>query len=199
MVGDAEQYRELMELYRDYSDGELVELSRKMADLTDTAQNALRGELSRRGLKAAAAEEAVEARVLTDEDLADMRSYAELAPAECIFDFETERAASAAYYALMGEGIEAIVVSPDGKKFDGRGPRVVVKPKDAARAAEILSGASADQLIETQAEMAPEFDLPRCPACGGEETVLDSVDPVNQWRCEDCGKTWLEEVVSAGS
>jgi hypothetical protein len=198
MVGDAEQYRELMELYRSYADGELVELSRKMADLTDTAQDVLKGELSRRGLKAAAAEEPVEARVLTEEDLADMRSYAELAPAECIFDFETERAASAAYYALTREGIEAIVVSPSGRP-DDRGPRVVVKPNDAARAAEFLSGASADQLIDTQAEeMAPEFDLPRCPACGGEETVLDSVDPVNQWRCEDCGKTWLEEAVSAG-
>jgi hypothetical protein len=199
MVGDAEQYRELMELYRSYGDEELVELSRKMADLTDTAQDALKGELSRRGLKAAAVAEPVEARVLTEEDLADMRSYAEMAPVECIFDFETERAASAAYYALAGEGIEAIVVSPGGKRPDDRGPRVVVKPKDAARAAEILSGASADQLVETRAEeMAAEFDLPRCPACGGEETVLESVDPVNQWRCEDCGKTWLEEAVSAG-
>jgi hypothetical protein len=197
MVGDAEQFRELMELYRSYADGELVELSAKMADLTDTAQEALKGELSRRGLKAIPAEEPVKERVLTEEDLADMRRYAEMAPAECTFDFETERAAAAAYYALRGDGIEAIVVSPGGKGFDNRGPRVVVKPKDAARAAEILSGASADQLVETRWEDAAAFDVPRCPGCGGEETVLESVDPVNQWRCENCGKTWLEEAVSA--
>ena len=38
--------------------------------------------------------------------------------------------------------------------------------------------------------------MPRCPACGGEETLLESVDPVNQWRCDGCGHTWLEESVS---
>ena len=53
--------------------------------------------------------------MLSEDDLTDMRTYAELAPAECIFDFENERAASAAYYALADEGIDAIVVSGGGR------------------------------------------------------------------------------------
>ena len=127
-----------------------------------------------------------------------MRSYATTAPDECIFDFEDERTAAAAYYALRSAGIEAVVVSAGAMvSADGvtenRGPRVVVTPKDAERAAALLSQPSTDALKGEPEETPEEFRLPRCPACGGEETLLESVDPVNQWRCDDCGHTWLEE------
>jgi hypothetical protein len=196
MIGDAAQYQELVTLYGSYGDNELVELGRGMADLTEMAQEALKGELTRRGLKIVPAGEPVEARVLSEDDLSDMRAYAESAPAECIFDFENERGVTAAYYALTAEGIEAIVVS-GGARADKRGPRVVVTPKDAARAAAILSQPSAEELKTEAEEAFAGFDLPRCPACGGAETLLESVDPVNQWRCDNCGHTWLEESVSS--
>jgi hypothetical protein len=196
MIGDAEQYQELVALYGTYGDEELKVLGRDMSDLTATAQEVLQGEIRRRGLKITPAGVPVEDRVLTDEDLLDMRAYAELAPAECIFGFEDERAASAAYYALTGEGIEAIVVSAESRRFDDRGPRVVVTPKDAERAAAILSQPSTDELRAEKEEAPAEFDLPCCPACGGEETLLESVDPVNQWRCDDCGKVWVEDAAS---
>ncbi len=125
----------------------------------------------------------------------DMRAYAASAPAECIFDFDDERAVQAAYYALRRAEIEAIVISADA----GRGPRVVVTPKDAERAAEILLEPSPDELKAEPEEVAAEFSVPRCPACGGEEMLLESVDPVNEWRCDECGHTWLEESVSSGS
>jgi len=192
MIGDAAQYQELVTLYGSYGDDELVALGRGIADLTEMAQEALKGELTRRGLKIAPAGERAEVRILTDDDLRDMRTYAESAPAECIFDFENERAVTAAYYALTAEGIEAIVVS-GGARPDKQGPRVVVTPKDAERAAAILSQPSAEELKE---EAFAGFDLPKCPACGGAETLLESVDPVNQWRCDGCGHTWLEESVS---
>jgi hypothetical protein len=195
MIGDAGQYQELVTLYGSYGDDELIEMGRGMADLTETAQEALKRELTRRGLKIAAGE-SVETRVLTEDDLADMRAYAESAPAECIFDFEDERAVTAAYYALSAEGIEAIVVS-GGTRPDRRGPRVVVASKDAERAAAILSRPSTAGLKAEMEEAFAGFDLPKCPACGGAETLLESVDPVNQWRCDHCGHSWLEESVSA--
>jgi hypothetical protein len=195
MIGDAAQYQELAALYRSYGDEELLALGRGIVDLTEMAQKALKGELTRRGLEIAPAGETV-ARVISDEELADMRSYAELAPEECIFDFDDERAAAAAYYALAREGIEAIVVSPTNSKSDNRGPRVVVKPNDAERAATILSEPSTNKLIAETDETPAEFDMPRCPSCGGEETLPESIDPVNQWRCDGCGHTWLEESVS---
>jgi hypothetical protein len=196
MIGDAAQYQELVTLYGSYGDEELVELGRGMTDLTEMAQEALKGELTRRGLKIAPAREPVEARVLSEDDLSDMRSYAESAPAECIFDFEDERTVTAAYYVLTGEGIEAIVVS-GGARSDRRGPRVVVTPKDAERAAAILSRPSAKELKAETEETFEGFNLPQCPMCGGAETLLESVDPVNQWRCDQCGHTWLEESVSS--
>ena len=195
MIGDAAQYQDLVTLYGTYGDGELIELGRGMGDLTEMAQEALKGELSRRGLKITHVAP-VEVRVLTEEDLADMRTYAESAPAECIFDFDTDNAASAAYYALTREGIDAIVLSQSRAKFDNRGPSVVVTPKDAERAAAILSQPAADQLRSEAEEVPEEFALPHCPICGSEETLLESVDPVNQWRCDHCGHTWLEETAS---
>jgi hypothetical protein len=196
MIGDAAQHQELVTLYGSYGDEELVALGRGMADLTEMAQEALKGELARRGLKIAPVAERVETRVLSEDDLADMRSYAESAPAECIFDFESERAVTAAYYALAAEGIEAIVVS-GGARPDKRGPRVVVTPKDAERAAEILAQPSGEQLEAQKEEAFSGFDLPKCPACGRAETLLESVDPVNQWRCDNCDHTWLEESISS--
>jgi hypothetical protein len=196
MIGDAAQYQELVTLYGSYGDDELVELGRGIADLTAMAQEALKGELTRRGLKIAAAKEPAEARVLSEDDLSDMRAYAASAPAECIFDFEDERAVTAAYYALTEEGIEAIVVS-GGARPDRRGPRVVVTPQDAERAAAILTRPSSQQLKAETEEAFEGFALPQCPACGGAETLLESVDPVNQWRCDHCGHTWLEESVSS--
>lgn len=196
MIGDETQYQELVALYGSYGDDELIRLGRGVDDLTETAREALQGELTRRGLKLAPTGKATEARALTEDDLEDMRSYAESAPSECIFDFEDERAASAAYYTLTDAGIEAIVVSPSGSKPDSRGPRVVVTPKDAERAATVLSQPSPDDLKADTEDVPEEFALPHCPSCGGDETLLESVDPVNEWRCDDCGHTWLEETVS---
>lgn len=37
-----------------------------------------------------------------------------------------------------------------------------------------------------------EYKLPACPGCGGESPTLESVDPVNCWLCESCGKRWSD-------
>ena len=44
---------------------------------------------------------------------------------------------------------------------------------------------------ELRAEI-PEFVEPRCPRCGSEDVVLESVDPENTWRCEQCEAEWAE-------
>src|ERR1700761_4912174 len=139
MIGDAAQYQELMTLYASYSDGELLALARGMSDLTEMAQEALQGEISRRGLKVSAAPERSETRVLSEDDLADLRAFAALAPAECVFEYEDGRGASAASLALQDAGIQSVVLREDGSRMDVRGPRVVVAPEDAEEAAQILS------------------------------------------------------------
>jgi hypothetical protein len=195
MIGDAEQYRELTALYSSYGDDELVALGRTIADLTEAAQEALRGELGRRRLTAAPVREEAASRVLSEDDLANLRAYAAMAPAECVFEFEDGYGASAAYLALGEAGVESVVLTQDGAG-GLRGPRVVVAPEDAQRATVILSQPLAER-FRTEAEVAPEeFDVPACPICGSHETLLDAVDPVNEWRCDDCDHTWLEDAAS---
>jgi hypothetical protein len=193
MIGDAAQYQELVKLYSTYGDEELIALGRGMADLTEMAQEALKGEIARRRLTITEAAEPDEAHALSEDELANLRAYAALAPAECIFEFGDTHGASAAYRALAEEGIESVVLSVDGSRLDQHGPRVVVAPGDARRAEAILSQPLAERFRSEAEEEAPaEFDLPACPACGGGETLLESVDPVNRWRCDDCGHSWLE-------
>jgi hypothetical protein len=195
MIGDAAQYQELMTLYASYSDGELVALARGMSDLTEMAQEALRGEISRRGLKISA--ERPEARVLSEDDLADLRAFAALAPAECVFEYEDGQGASAASLALREAEIESVVLQQDGSRMDVRGTRVVVAPEDAEEAAMVLSQPLAERFRREVEESVPEeFAVPKCPKCGSQETLLEAVEPANQWHCDDCGHDWLEDDVS---
>jgi hypothetical protein len=197
MIGDAAQYQELMTLYSSYGDEELLALARGMSDLTEMAQQALRGEISRRGLKATSSPERAEPRVLSEDDLADLRAFAALAPAECVFEYEDGQGASAASLALQEAGIQSIVLREDGSRMDVRGTRVVVAPEDAEEAAMVLSQPLAERFRREVEEAVPEeFDVPQCPKCGGNETLLEAVDPANQWHCDDCGHDWLEEDVS---
>lgn len=192
-MADAAQYRELVALYGTYGDRELIELGRGIVDLTEMAQQALQGELTRRGLKLEEASDPEPARGLTEEELARLRAYAALAPPECVFEFAEEQGASAAYYALVEEGIEAVALGAEGSGVGERGPRVVVGPEDAVRAEAILSRPLAKRFRKEEEEEGPaDFELPECPKCGGGETLLETVDPLNHWRCDDCGHSWVE-------
>jgi hypothetical protein len=197
MIGDAAQYQELVTLYAGYGDAELLGLAREMSDLTDMAQDALRGEMSQRGLKASPAPQPTASRVLSDDDLADLRAFAALAPAECIFEYEDGRGAAAASLALREAGIESIVLQGDGSRMDVQGPRVVVAPEDAQDARTLLSQPLAERFRTEVDEAVPgEFAMPACPMCGSRETLLEAVEPANQWRCDNCGHDWLENTVS---
>jgi hypothetical protein len=195
MIDDATQFQELVMLYGTYGDEELLTLGRTMSDLTEMAQEALKTETARRRLTVAAVGEPAKDRILSDDELSDRRSYAALAPPECVFEFEDGHGASAAYLALGEAGIESVVLSEEGS--DMRGPRVVVAPQDAERAEALLAQPLAERFKTEADEVPAEFDVPVCPVCDGLETLLESVEPVNEWRCDDCGHVWLEDAASS--
>ncbi|MDQ2832917.1 MAG: hypothetical protein M3Y50_04070 [Acidobacteriota bacterium] len=190
-MADAAQYQELVKLYGTFGDGELMELGQGMGDLTEMAQQALKGELARRGLQVSETREPEPEPGMSDDEMERLRAYAELAPPECVFEFADEQGASTALRALTAEGIEAVALVGEGAGFEGRGPRVVVAPEDAGRAEALLSQPLVERFRNAE-EIPPEFDLPVCPECGGEETLLEAVDPVNHWRCDGCGHSWVE-------
>jgi hypothetical protein len=196
MIADETKYRELVALYGSYGDSELVGLGRGMADLTETAQQALKEEIARRGLTVTPAPKPAAPEILDEDDLAHLRAYAASAPPECTFEFEDGHGATAAYLALTEEDIAAVVISGENAALDLRGPRVVVAPQDAERAAEILSLLVNDRFTQETGVVDEDFALPRCPACGMEEAMLESVEPTNQWRCAACDHLWLEEAAT---
>lgn len=195
MIGDAEQYEQLVRLYGEFGDAELLALGRKMTDLTDVAQEVLKGEISRRGLSVAPEPAARVATTEPDErEAEDLWKYAAMAPPECVFEFERSDVAAAARTALAEAGIESVAVPREETKFDVHGPRMVVPPEDADRAALLLAQPTTERLKgDAEAMMAEEFHEPACPACGAEESVLESVEPANQWRCDVCGEVWVED------
>jgi hypothetical protein len=68
--------------------------------------------------------------------------------------------------------------------------QVAADELDSARA--VASQPIPHDIIEDSETETPEFVLPKCPKCGAEDPVLESADPQNTWRCEQCDATWSD-------
>ncbi|HEY6377038.1 MAG TPA: hypothetical protein VIX90_16075 [Edaphobacter sp.] len=114
---DSEQYSELARLYAEYGDDELIALGRQVGDLTEAAQEVLKGELARRRLSVSpeVKELVVEEDEVEEEDDRLLPSgFGRLAPEGCIKEFADSEDALAAGEMLRAEGIECEVMLPSG-------------------------------------------------------------------------------------
>lgn len=189
MLGDAAQYRDLVALYGSYGDEELVSFARSLGDLTEMAQEALKGELTRRHLAIPSSKGSTSPNSAGDSDPIDR--FAELAPEDCIWEFAEAEDALVAYEALRASGIESSVILPRMETMDTGPPRLVVALEDVEKTEAILSQPIPEEfriLVRTRAE----FVVPRCSRCGTEDPLLESIEPTNQWLCESCGHTWSD-------
>ena len=126
LISDAEQYSELVRLYGEYGDEELIALGRRVGDLTETAQEVLKGELARRRLRVSPeVKEPVVNEIAAEKD-DPQDGFGWLAPEDCITEFAESEDALAAGEMLRAEGIECEVMLPQG--MDMRAPRVAVAP-----------------------------------------------------------------------
>jgi len=90
---------------------------------------------------------------------------------------------------LRRAGIESWIQSRErGLNFT----RVLVAADELDRARAIIANPIPQDIIDESRETVPEFELPRCPACGAEDPVLESTEPVNSWTCENCGEEWTD-------
>ena len=71
--------------------------------------------------------------------------------------------------------------------------RVLVAADELDRAQAIVARPIPQDIIDESREIVPEFEPPRCPSCGAEDPTLESVEPVNTWKCESCGREWADE------
>jgi hypothetical protein len=205
-----EEWQRLTAHYREMSDVALCELAADMADLTEVAQGVLRDEMRSRHLDAPRAEAAAPLsrdapedwttqEVQTDSDSAGLEEvvpheYTWKTPlAEC----ETREEAWQLAETLRRAGVESWIEAPRSRfSNDLRNPRVMVAADQLDEARRIAEGTIPQEIVEESKAEPPEFKLPKCPACGAEDPVLEGVDPANVWLCEACGKQWTDPVVA---
>jgi hypothetical protein len=100
--------------------------------------------------------------------------------------------------ALKQAGIDNWIEGPKPSAYsayaslDLMNPRVLVAA-DQFEQARVIAACPipADIVAESQAKI-PDFTAPSCPNCGAQDPVLEGVDPVNSWECEQCGQKWTD-------
>jgi hypothetical protein len=209
-----EEWQRLTEHYRGISNEELLGLAAEFADLTPTAQEALRGEMRTRGLgdPLAAKQSPPSTNRLTapqldpggdfglesdpslhnhsDEENSSSHDYTwKTQLCEC----ESTEQAWQIHQALLRAGVDSWVEQPGSRYAISHSyPRIMVAADQLERAVEIASQPIPKDIVDQFNTDSPEFEPPSCPKCGAGDPVLEGVDPVNSWHCEACGKEWAD-------
>jgi len=216
------EWQRLTRLYSEMSDEELLDLAAGFADLTELAQPILRDEMKRRGLadpqqpatpllrpkEPPAAGIGFESRrgaifggwsnTLTEQD-ADSEDSAEdeeNAPHEytwktLLSECDTREEALQIFEVLRRAGIEAWSSGPSSS-FGSQTTRIMVAADQLDEAKQILLHPIPQDVIDQSKVKVEEFVPPNCPKCGAEDPLLESVEPANSWRCENCGAQWSD-------
>jgi hypothetical protein len=96
--------------------------------------------------------------------------------------------------------VYAYVPSMQGAIRMGLGGLQVLVPADRLdEARDIASKPIPQDIVDESKEEVPDYVEPKCPQCGTEDPTLESAEPVNHWRCEDCGAEWNDPVESANA
>jgi hypothetical protein len=109
---------------------------------------------------------------------------------------DTSQQASELSEALKQAGIESWIENPATRsRYTGLGlsyPRVLVAADQLDQARAIAARPIPSQIVEETETDVPDFQPPACPKCGASDPVLETVDPANSWKCEQCGESWTE-------
>ena len=205
-------WQALGELYRQKSDEELEELARDYADLTEVAREVLRGEMKARGLADPAAPR-------TPEKREPKRATARVDAPEQAADGDEEDESAAGLEYTWKTPLCTCATIPQAKQiaemlrrakieswieggmnpWDAGNIRVVVAADELDEARAVMANPIPQDVVDESTTEAPEYVAPVGPACGAEDPVLESVEPVNHWLCESCGKEWDEGAAQDGT
>lgn len=211
----ATEWRRLTEHYRSLSDAELHELSADLSDLTEVAQQVLRDERKTRGLSQSEIKPIVvaptssiqpgvvnweppsyrDADQLVDQDAGKNDGLHEYSWKTLLCQCETLEQAQQLAEVLRREAIDCWLDKWNDRAMDLNGPRVLVAADQLEQARLIAARPIPQDIIDeikADSEPRPEFESPHCPSCRAEDPTLEGVDPANQWKCEACGRQWVE-------
>lgn len=104
--------------------------------------------------------------------------------------------------ALKQAGIDNWIEGPKPSAYsayaslDLMNSRVLVAPDQLDQARAIAACPIPSEIVAESQTKVPDFTPPSCPNCGAPDPVLEGVDPVNFWKCEQCGQKWTDSVPS---
>jgi hypothetical protein len=191
----AEEWQRLTKHYGEMSDGQLLELAEGFGDLTEVAQPILRDEMKKRGLP----DPTTPAKPAPVPKKAEGEGEDEGEPVEYTWKVLLRQCDTTdeAWYlksALQRQGLDAWVVEPDATTITGvRFPKVFVAADQLEEAQRIAAQPIPQDVLDEANEPLPEdFVAPECPRCHASESLLVSIEPTNQWRCDECGAEWSD-------
>jgi len=221
MKGIGEEWSRLTELYTQMSQDELRALAEEAYELTDMARDALRGEISRRGLHVTLLDQPG-----TRENTADIKRAGDFDPSELdlvgagqAFSLQDARwlknvldtAGVPSYFGPDNlEDVEKLnaAFDQDREKTLQRGFQVGIIFRVPRDYQQIASQAIAKARQETDVETSPADDadfLASCPRCHSPEIVFEGLETVEgadpdldskyNWRCDACGHEWKDDGV----
>jgi hypothetical protein len=204
-----EEWQRLTKLYSEMSDGQLLELAESYSDLTEIAQPILRDEVKKRGLEDpnasvpkpplappvfgrwSAPDDGVATPEVPDDGngaSADFYQDAKMLPlCECEDSDQAEQLGE----ALRRQGIESWSQSIP-HSMNSQAARIFVAADQLEEARDVASRPIPQDIIDQSKVKVEDFSPPTCPKCGAPDPILDSVDPVNTWRCDVCDATWSD-------
>jgi ribosomal protein L37AE/L43A len=209
-IDPAFEFRRLAEEYRAKTDDELTELAADFADLTEPAQQALRQEMQSRRLGdptspniAHQTETALQITPNHSAAISDADDYTDPDPPDddttgprdftwktVLCECEEWKQAWQLGEALRRAGIENWLQR--AREFGLRYSRVLVAVDQLERARAIADQPIPKDIVDESEIQIPDYTPPVCPKCGASDPVLESVDPQNTWRCEQCGAQWAD-------
>lgn len=212
-IDPVQEWQRITAAYREKSPEELLELARDFADLTETAQQALRSEMRSRGMR--------------DPEAPPERPVARQQPPPREKEDRFDNPDSDVFFSSMPkivddeDGAQEDAASPDyswftylcecetrqqalelcevlqraniNNRYRTHGlpyPQVYVAADQLEQARLIADKPIPQDIIDELKIEVPEYEVPKCPKCGTEDPLLESVEPTNHWRCENCDNEW---------
>jgi len=223
MIDPEQERRRLAKFYSDQMDGELEQVAGQAYELTELAREALKAELSRRGLQTKLIETAP---VILKKEVAiqpgDPPPPAPAAPLALDGELELRKRVAIRQFrdlpeallakgSLESAGIEAVLTDDNVVRMDWfwsnlmGGVKLLVDAEDAAAAEEVLT-----QPIPEQFDVSGvgEYAQPRCPKCNSLDITFQELEPAaylsmavsvpipfhrRAWRCRSCAAEWEDD------
>jgi len=96
---------------------------------------------------------------------------------------------------LRRVGIASWIDGPRSQNsYDVRRPRVLVAADQLEEARVVLAKPIPQDVIDQSRVKVEDFVPPSCAKCGAPDPLLESVEPANTWRCENCGAQWSDPI-----